>query len=129
MSWYVASPYTHADPAVREERYRVAVAFVAWAASERMLVYSPIVHWHVAAQTRALPTDADFWAWMNVGDQEVADGLIVLALPGWRDSAGVAEELVYAARWSQEVRFFRPANAPNVWTWTEIDEREARRLG
>lgn len=125
MSLYVASPYTHADPAVREERYRMAVSFVAWAAAERMRVYSPVVHWHVAAQTRALPTDADFWAWINVSDQERADGVIVLALSGWRQSVGVDEELAFAARWSQPVRFFRPVDAAG-WRWTEINEREAR---
>lgn len=125
MSWYVASPYSHPDPAMREERYRTAVTFVAWAAAERMLIYSPIVHWHVAARTRSLPTDADFWAWINQSDQEHSDGVMVLAIPGWRQSTGVQEELLFAARWSQTVRFFRPADAAG-WRWTEINEREAR---
>lgn len=126
MSFFVASPYSDPDAAVREQRYRAAVAFCAFAAAARMRVYSPIVHWHEAAKLGGLPTDAEFWLWLNREDLARSAGVIVLALPGWQASRGVAGELEQAARLAMNVQFYRRGEGLR---WTFIAPEQARAIG
>ena len=49
---YVASPYTHEDPAVREERYLAALRYTAKLLANKRWCFSPIVHCHDLALRR-----------------------------------------------------------------------------
>lgn len=89
---YVASPYSHSDPAVREMRFRQAEAFVARLLNQDVPVFSPIVYCHVMAERHRLPTDADFWAGVNWRFMQRCTAFALVALPGWDTSRGVAAE-------------------------------------
>ena len=93
---YLASPYSHPDPAVREARYRAARDTAAWMLAQRLWVYSPIVHCHDLAQSAGLPTDFAFWGEYNRAMIASAESLYVLLLPGYLESVGVNAEIAYA---------------------------------
>lgn len=93
---YLASPYSHADPAIREARYRAAVKYVAKLSRAGVTVYSPVVHYHCVAADHKLPTDAAFWRRHNGRMLFAAHELRILRLDGWRESKGVAQELEWA---------------------------------
>ena len=57
---YLASPYSHPDPAVRERRFRAACSAAAFLLQAGHAVFSPIAHGHVLAE-HGLPTDWSFW--------------------------------------------------------------------
>ena len=47
---YIASPYSHPDKAVMQERYEDVLGYVGHALGNGLIVYSPIVHHHEVAQ-------------------------------------------------------------------------------
>ena len=96
MIIYVASPYTDDDPKVREARYVAVRDFVGKWTDGATVYFSPIVYAHEIAKSNKLPGDAAFWFEFNFRMMKVCDKVIVLQLPGWEKSVGVASEIAYA---------------------------------
>jgi len=96
--WYLASPYSHPDEAIRHARYEQVETALAWLLIRRMRSYSPIVHCHAMAVRHKMPTDAGFWQDYNHLMIGKADGVIVLRIEGWEQSKGVTEEREFAAQ-------------------------------
>lgn len=96
---YLATPYSHPDPVVRERRYEEACrAARVIAMNRRYVAYSPVVYWHPIAVKYKLPTDAVFWATQNFGMMYAANVIIVVTFDGWQESKGVAMEIDFAKR-------------------------------
>ena len=108
---YLASPYSHPDPAVRTARFRETCVHAARLMREGRLVYAPIAHSHPLAEL-GCPGDWPFWAEHNRRMLGACGELVVLALPGWDESRGIAAELAIAAELELPVRFEAPAEAP-----------------
>ena len=109
---YVASPYSHPDAAVRTARYDAARRHAARLVREGRLAYSPIVHSHPLAEL-GLPGDWSFWAEHNRRMLSACREVVVLALPGWQESRGVAAEVAIASELGLPVRFEAPVEAPH----------------
>lgn len=105
---YVASPYSHPDAAVREQRYRDVMSFVAERTRMGEFLYSPILHWHPLAVAHGKPTSADFWHEHNFEMLCSLRELYVLKLEGWETSIGVAEEVQLAERNSMPIEYWSP---------------------
>lgn len=91
---FLISPYSDPSPVVMEERYTKTLAAVAYLYFSRSVaVYSPIIHWHPVATRFNLNKDVDTWRTANAPLLRDASDVIVLELPGWLDSNGVASEL------------------------------------
>ncbi len=105
---YLAAPYSHPDPAVREERYRQTCWHAVRLMREGRLVYSPIVHSHPLAQL-GLPGDWPFWAEHNREMLNASSRLVVLALDGWQESQGVAAEVEIARELDLPIQIEAPA--------------------
>lgn len=101
---YLASPYTHQDPAIVKYRYQAVRAQVGWMLDAGVYVYSPIVHFHHVAKHHELPTDAKFWANHNRHMLNLANRMDVLCLEGWEESVGVKQEMEWAKEWRIPVR-------------------------
>jgi hypothetical protein len=95
---YLASPYSHPDPLVRESRYAAAKHAVKFLLGRKIWVYSPIVHCHVLAGEEKLPFDFSAWEAYNYAMLEHASKLFILRIDGTDQSKGVAAEIVEAAR-------------------------------
>ena len=101
---YLASPYSHGDPAVREARFRAVCEHVADLMRRGAFIYSPIAHSHPVAEF-GLPGD---WAYWEAFDRQMlsrCDDLAVLCLPGWEESVGVRAEIGIAREFGMPVRF------------------------
>lgn len=97
--YYLASPYTHADPERRLRRYRAACRAAAYFIERGLIVYSPIAHGHaVACDGRPLATDFEFWQKHCLAMLGRCDGMLVLTLEGWKESRGVQAEIAEAKR-------------------------------
>jgi len=88
---YLASPYTHADKAVMEDRFRAACRYAACLMRRGINVFSPIAHSHPIAQF-GLPPDWQFWRPYGEKWLSLCTSMIVLMLPGWQVSEGVQAE-------------------------------------
>src|SRR5262245_65412633 len=94
---YFASPYSHPDPAVREQRFQAACAATARLLLDGNRVYSPVVHVHPLVRY-GLSADWSFWERFDQPHLEVCDEIVVLTLDGWRESGGLQ-----AALWHDSV--------------------------
>jgi hypothetical protein len=104
---YLASPYSHPDPAVREFRFREACRAAAKLMRLGHVVFSPIAHGHSIA-LYGLPTDWSFWEPFDRHQLERCDEVVVLLLDGWCESAGVAAEIEIAHQFGKPVRYIMP---------------------
>ena len=93
---YLASPYSTPDLALRTWRVQETFSALAWLLARRIWTYSPIVHCDELSRIYALPTDARYWKDLNEAMIVPTAGIIVLGLPGWTESTGVARELKFA---------------------------------
>ena len=108
---YLASAYSHPDPAVRMQRYEAACRAAAWLFHKGLLVYSPIAHSHGVSLHGGLDGTWRFWERYDRAMLERSDCLIVwTAIDGWSSSVGVLAEIatahselrlpvIYATQW------------------------------
>ncbi len=104
---YLASPYSHPDPAVMQERFEQACKAAAELMRVGVMVFSPIAHSHPIAQY-GLPKEWGFWQEYDRIMLAKCDRIIVLMLPGWQTSAGVRNELRFAVDAGLPVEYFKP---------------------
>jgi hypothetical protein len=97
---YLASPYSHPDPAVRTYRFQAARAFTWHHHRLGSVIFSPIVYGHQFACDFQAPTDAASWAHFNESILEVASEVWVLRLSGWDQSIGIMREIEFAENFS-----------------------------
>lgn len=104
---YLASPYSHEDPAVRQSRFHAACAAAAALMCRGRLVFSPIAHSHSIAQylPDEMVCDFDFWMLQDLPMLIRAQRLIVLMLDGWRESRGVHREICFAVQHDIPIQF------------------------
>ena len=103
---YIASPYSHTDPWVREERYKQTLDYVAKCALKNECVFSPIVHTHDLGKKLKMPHD--FWMALDLPVLRRCDKVRVLCLEGWQYSKGVAEEIKEAQAYGIPVEHINP---------------------
>jgi nucleoside 2-deoxyribosyltransferase len=104
---YLASPYSHPDPAIREERFRAACRAAAALLRSGRAVFSPIAHSHPLVE-HGLPTDWEFWQHCNVEHLQRCDEVMVLTLDGWQASVGVQAEIKIATELGRPVSYLTP---------------------
>lgn len=107
--FYLASPYTHHDSVVRDERYTKARRMLTFLHKRLLMVFSPVVHSH--------PVNYDFrpgsepswshWMKLDLPFLHMSDALLILALEGIEKSEGVANEIVEARKKNLPI-FFLP---------------------
>jgi len=91
---YLASPYSHADPAVREARFQQICHITADLMRKKgLVVYSPIGSMHPVALRHTLSTDWEYWKHFDSVFIFRADKLIVAMMDGWMESVGVQAEV------------------------------------
>ena len=106
---YLASPYSHDDPAVRLERFEAVCRFAAGLMRSGLVVFSPIAHTHpIAISEDGLPKGWEFWERFDREFLEAADSMVVLMLDGWEESVGVQAEILIAEELELPVEFATP---------------------
>jgi nucleoside 2-deoxyribosyltransferase len=100
---YLACPYSHPDPAVRQERFRHACRAAAEMIRAGKVVFSPVTHSHPLVE-HGLPTDWAFWERFDRFYLERCDE-VVLTLDGWEVSVGVRSEVAIAQGLGKPVRY------------------------
>lgn len=113
---YLASPYSHENPTIREKRFRQTVIAAGYLMKQGFIVYSPILQCKLIAEFCDLPHEwGDFWETQNYSHLRSCDELHVLMLDGWYASVGVSAERVYAERILIPIRY---------WIWKGIGKAE-----
>ena len=99
---YLATSYSHPEPAKRAARANLASECAAWLMRKGWSVVSPLSMGHAIIQADWERGDlsADFKTWREpcLRMLEMSDALVVLMLEGIRESVGVAAEIDHARR-------------------------------
>ena len=104
---YLASPYTHPDTVVRQQRFEAVCRAAAELMRRGEIVFSPIAHSHPIAAF-GLPTHWEFWETVDREHLKRCNELVVLMLDGWKTSRGVQAEIRMAAELGKPVRYLEP---------------------
>jgi hypothetical protein len=121
---YLASPYSHPDPQVREQRFHAASAAAAVLMRAGHQVFSPIAHGHPLTQ-HGLPGDWRFWEPHARWCLERCDEVVVLMLDGWEASQGVQAEIELAGKLGKVVWYRYPVRSSTP-TFAHVAEAGAR---
>lgn len=107
---YLASPYSDADSAIREYRYREACKAAATIMEHGRAVFAPIAHSHPISNymAEALRVSHAFWMAQDLPILRYASELWVLTLDGWEMSRGIRRERDYAGSIGLQIKFFSP---------------------
>jgi len=89
---YLASPYSHDDPAIREQRFNDVARIAALLFSRGEFVFSPILHSHPMAELHDLPNDWEFWQSYDRLMLSRCDVMYILMINGYLESLGVDAE-------------------------------------
>lgn len=96
LLWYLSSPHSHEDYAVREARYHAALKTLGELLDQGLMVFSPIVHSH---DLYKLPgwdkRPVDFVLWEKYDTELISrcDGILILMIDGWKESKGIKAEI------------------------------------
>jgi hypothetical protein len=105
MIEYLAIPYSHPDPAVREARFELANRIAADLMREGRIIYSPISHSHPIAKY-GLPLDWEYWEKVNLIYLEMCSKMIVVMAEGWEQSIGIKSEIEIMERMGKEIEYY-----------------------
>lgn len=111
---YLATPYSHQDTAVMEQRFDAVNKIAAQLLNDGHHVYSPISHTHPIALAGELPKTWDFWEAYDRVFLEWADELYVYMQDGWEKSVGVKAEIEIAHSMSKPVFYIAPEIGTSV---------------
>lgn len=90
---YLASPYSHKDPEVRESRVLQADECAAWLLGQGYNVYSPLSASHRIAHFMDNHNDGEFWVNLCMDFVDWCDVVAVIKTNGWKESKGIRKEL------------------------------------
>jgi hypothetical protein len=105
---YIATPYTHAEDRVMEERYQRVTDYAAVLINSGSTVFSPITHCHSIRKRAELPTSWNFWKNYDLEFLSICSEIHVLMVDGWRESIGVKEEIEFAENNGVRVVYIHP---------------------
>lgn len=127
---YLACPYSHSDPAVRQDRYHAAnEATAALIRAYKWNVFSPITHSHPLALL-GLDGDWGYWERIDTDYLKMSSRIVILTVPGWKTSVGIRHERALAKQFGAELVFMSrpiehvavcPGEAPERRTTFLID--------
>jgi hypothetical protein len=101
---YLASPYWHTDPAVREARYQAACQVTAALLKAGLAVVSLVVY-SPPLVVFDMPADWNCWERVERAYLASCDKVIVLMLPNWQQSTDVQASITLAHKLGKPVQF------------------------
>jgi hypothetical protein len=114
MVHYLASPYrSHAQG--REQAYRDAVDAAARLLRGGAVVFSPIVYGHALQESSGEVLDEAGWLGVDLAILAECDSLLVVMMPGWRESDGVTDEIKHAVEREMPISYL---------SWPMLNVRE-----
>jgi nucleoside 2-deoxyribosyltransferase len=112
---YLAAPYSHKNKLWMHVRFELVNLAAMALIDLGYVVFSPISHSHPIASTAEEPGETQnysLWLGQDEHFMEWSDALVVLDLPGWRNSRGVLFELKWFTKRGKPI-YFLPLDAVN----------------
>lgn len=94
---YLASPYSHPDPKVKQQRFEQVCKVAAQLMRQDRVVFCPIAHTH--PMDKYVPQGENthgFWLRQDFEFLQLCSDLYIVTLDGWKESKGVQAEMALA---------------------------------
>lgn len=92
---FLSCPYTHQDQNIKKVRHHIANTVACELTKQGVLVFSPLTH-NIPIDQIGFKGTCDSWKDFNHTILSKCNRLIVLKLPGWDESKGVAADIAKA---------------------------------
>lgn len=102
---YLATPYTHSDKSVVEDRYLKTANKCAELIASGLVVISPIFYGHNLLNYKEMPGDWKFWQNFCETFLVKSDELWVYKIEGWDLSTGLLSEIELAKKLNIPIRY------------------------
>lgn len=102
---YLASPYSHPDPAIRQQRFEIVCRVAARLMSLECIIFCPIAHTHSIVLASGLPPGFDYWEKYDKAMMDACTEMYVVTLDGWEESIGVTKEIAYMQQCNKPIRY------------------------
>ena len=93
---YLACPYWHENPAIREQRFRAVNKVAGILIMRGDIVFSPISHSHPINETLTQRPPNTYWVDFDSAYLQHSYKMVVLMIDGWDRSAGIKAEMAMA---------------------------------
>ena len=123
---YLASPYSHPDPVVREQRYVEACRATAILMRHKLVVFSPIVYSAHLAENWGVGNLHETWYPIDDWVLSRADWMLVLQLDGWIESVGIRHEVEVARQQGVPIDWVAPGEALKTYARYETGQAEPK---
>lgn len=104
---YLASPYSHDDPTVREQRYKTVCKAAGYIMAQGHAVFSPIAHTHgICLEMGGENFSFEFWEKYDKEMINLCDEFWICQMEDWEKSKGIKAELAYAMSIGKPIKYF-----------------------
>ena len=93
---YLGTPYSNGNDYLMNFRSEMVDMIATDLTNQGRAIYSPISSWHTIACKFKMPRTFEFWETLNLSFLKQCKKLIVVMLPGWEESTGLAGEIEFA---------------------------------
>lgn len=115
---YLASPYSHSDPKVMENRFLEITKLAGHLIIDKKLaVLTPITASHELAKICGIKGSWKQWRQVDIPQVKKSDILLVALMSGWRESVGVKAEIRLAKKMKKPVLYFDPYTLEILEDW------------
>lgn len=105
---YLGLPYTDDDPLMKDWRAEVSNIIAAELTKQGRIIFAPISAWHHIAKKYKLPGTFEYWLRLDEEFIKVSKKLLIITLPGWKESKGVNEEIKLAKKYNIPIEYIDP---------------------
>jgi len=105
---YLGLPYSSADPLLEDWRAEVSNMVAVDLTQRGRIIFAPISAWHHLARKYKLPGTFEYWLRLDEEFIKVSKKLLIITLPGWRESTGVTEEIKLAKKYYVPIEYIDP---------------------
>jgi len=105
---YLGLPYTDNDPAVEDWRAEISNMIAVDLTKRGRIIFAPISAWHHLARKYKLPGTFEYWLKLDEEFIKASKKLLIITLPGWRESKGVTGEIKLAEKYNVPIGYINP---------------------
>lgn len=102
---YLATPYNHPDPSIRQVRFEAACTAAVSLMWQGVHLFCPIAHTHPIAERGDLPKGWDYWKEYDHVMLNACHELWVVKIEGWDKSEGIKAEIEIAESFGMPVKY------------------------
>lgn len=103
MLIYLASPYTHSDPTVEDQRFEQICQIAGDLILKGYHIFCPIAAAHTISRAKNITGRWEFWQEFDRKMLDACDELWVVDMPGWQESVGINGEIRYMIKLGKPV--------------------------